>query len=199
MISRLRNIASCHFTDGSSRRHAQWLAARAEEKARAKEDADDLEFPDEVDTPRDIPARERFARYRGLRSFRTSPWDPFENLPLDYAQIFRFENYERTKRNVRRRIVEEGVQVSPVSAICMNTSLINFRQPGTRVTLFVKNVPKACADSYSPSAPFMLFGLWEYEHKQTALHFAVQRNTEYDGSVRSKVRSLAPLQAHSAH
>ncbi len=37
----------------------------------------------------DVNARTRFQRYRGLRSFRTSPWDPNEDLPRDYAKIWR--------------------------------------------------------------------------------------------------------------
>ena len=39
-------------------------------------------------------------RYRGLKSFRTSPWDSKENLPLEYAKIFQFENFARTKKRV---------------------------------------------------------------------------------------------------
>ena len=56
---------------------------------------EDTRFPDEVDTPADRSARERYARFRALKSFRTSPWDPKESLPKDYARIFQVgTNYE---------------------------------------------------------------------------------------------------------
>ena len=54
-------------------------------------------------------------------------------------------------------------------------------QPGTRVSIYLKDVPKE-------ATPLVLFSLLQHEHKQTVLNFTVQRNTEYSGSVRSKVR-----------
>ena len=81
-----------------------------------KEEEEDLEFPDEVDTPRDVAARVRFQRFRGLRSLRTSPWDAYEALPREYARIFQFEDFRRTERGVRRRAREDEAAV-PVSAV----------------------------------------------------------------------------------
>lgn len=53
------------------------------------------------------------------------------------------------------------------------------------MTIYLRDVPQEAA-SPPTGSPLVLFGLWEHEHKQTVLNFAVQRNTEYDGSVRSK-------------
>ena len=56
------------------------------------------EYPDEMDTPHDKPARQRFARYRALQSFRSSPWHPKENLPQEYSKIYQFENFGMAQR-----------------------------------------------------------------------------------------------------
>jgi pre-rRNA-processing protein TSR1 len=136
------------------------------------EESTDAAFPDEIDTPREIPARIRFQRYRGMRSFRTSPWDPYENLPQDYARIFQFEDFEKTKKKVRSIALDQGVS------------------PGQRVVVLLKGVPRTLKDWYdlqSTRVPLVLYGLWKHEHKNTVLNFTVQRNTEYHGTVRSKV------------
>ncbi|KAG0007552.1 hypothetical protein BGZ80_004520 [Entomortierella chlamydospora] len=140
----------------------------AEYLAREKENRDDMEFPDEVEAPTDVPARVRFARYRALESFRTSPWDPYENLPLDYGRIFQFENFRRTKHRVMNQAKEGGVL------------------PGVHITLYIANVPRSVMDSYSDARPFIVFGLLQYEHKMGVINFVVNRNSEYDGVVKAK-------------
>ncbi len=88
-----------------------------------KQERDDLQFPDEVDTPQFLPASQRFARYRGMKSFRNTPWDPYENLPIDYSRIFQFQNFKRSKKRALDLMLEEGVP------------------QGVRVTLEIANVP----------------------------------------------------------
>jgi pre-rRNA-processing protein TSR1 len=91
---------------------------------RKKQSQEDMQFPDEVDTPQHTPARVRFQKYRGLKSFRTSAWDPYENLPVDYARIFQFQNFKRSKKRIFDMIGMDGVPV------------------GTYVTICIKDVPK---------------------------------------------------------
>ena len=108
-ISSRRSVAFQDLDiEEEGRQLEEWREKQRLEAERERNEKEDAEFPDEIDTPRDIPARTRFARYRGLRSMRTSPWDPYENLPRDYARIFQFEDYKRTERNVKRRSEAEG-------------------------------------------------------------------------------------------
>lgn len=139
-----------------------------EEKERAKESRDDLEFPDEIDTPIDVPARQRFVKYRGLKSFRTSPWDPYENLPLDYGRIFDFQNFKRTQK----RVLEDDEGVAPFQFI----------------TISVAAVPRAFLEQHKAgfSGLLTLFGLLHHEHKTSVLNFSMTRHPTFDGVVKSK-------------
>lgn len=82
------------------------LAATLEDEEKEYE-----QFPDEVETPLNELARIRFrkcvyllspltCRYRGLKSFRTSPWPAKENLPVEYSRIFQFENFRATQKRL---------------------------------------------------------------------------------------------------
>ncbi|GBP98503.1 Pre-rRNA-processing protein TSR1 homolog [Eumeta japonica] len=86
------------------------LHEERETMKKLKEARIDEMWPDEIDTPLDMPARTRFQKFRGLESFRTSPWDPKENLPSDYARIYQFKNFDRTKR----RIINEAKEIDGV-------------------------------------------------------------------------------------
>ena len=55
----------------------------------------------------EMPARQRFGKYRGLKSWRTSPWDPKEALPQHYARIFALQNPRRTHN---RQVLSVEVQ-----------------------------------------------------------------------------------------
>ncbi|CAG0892533.1 unnamed protein product [Cyprideis torosa] len=121
---------------------------------------EDEMFPDEMDTPAEVPARERFARYRGLESFVTSPWDPKENLPQDYARIFQFKDFQRT----RKRMMKEA------------KDSIEGAQPGWYVTLHVRRAPSALLLSPpSAASPLVAYGLFPHENKLSVVNAVLKR------------------------
>ena len=127
-------------------------------------------FPDEVDTPTDVPARIRFQKYRGLKSFRTSPWDPKENLPYDYSRIIQFENFVRMKKRVFNGDDEsEGAL------------------PGWYVTVHVSNVPKSIMEHQDV---LILFGLLPHEHKMTVMNYVIKKHPSFTEPIKAKERLI---------
>ncbi|WFD30704.1 ribosome biogenesis protein tsr1 [Malassezia sp. CBS 17886] len=156
---------------------AAYREQRVAERATRRDETRERQFPDEVDTPMDMPARQRFARYRGLESMYTTHWDPYEDLPADYARLFQFDDFRRTRKSVESNAMLEGVR------------------PGARVCVWIRNVPRAAGEramrvahdgKMQQQVPFVIFGLLRHEHKKSVVNFSVSRNTEYEAPVRSK-------------
>lgn len=125
-------------------------------------------FPDEIDTPSDRPARERFAKYRGLKSFRTSTWDAHENLPADYSKIFQFENFNRT----RRRLFKTEATGAEV---------------GHYVRLYLINVPRKVFETFEgQQRPLVVYELLAHEHRMSVMNIVLKKVNSYSMPVRSK-------------
>ncbi|KAF2545235.1 hypothetical protein F2Q70_00022034 [Brassica cretica] len=144
--------------------------------------AEDEEFPDEVETPIDQPARKRFAKYRGLKSFRTSPWDPNESLPQDYARIFAFDNVARTQKLVLKQALKmEEEEEEESRDDCVPT--------GSYVRLHIKEVPLVAASKLSSivsTKPIIAFGLLQHESKMSVLRFSLKKYDGYEDPIKTK-------------
>ncbi|KAK3916328.1 Pre-rRNA-processing protein TSR1-like protein [Frankliniella fusca] len=137
----------------------------------------DAQFPDEIDTPHDMPARVRFQKYRGLQSFRTSPWDPKENLPSDYARIFQFENFDRTRKRVLDQLKDN----------CSGA------MPGWYITLVITNAPREMLENQKPGVPLVLFGLLPHEQKMSVLNLVLKRPAQMSFGLQTPIKSKEQL------
>jgi len=135
---------------------------------------EELEFPDEVDTPLEVPARERFQRYRGLRSFRTSPWDPYEDLPVEYSRIWEFEAFASTARAFRQQFIEDCYDLEDGGVSTFYCAV------------YLRGVPATVLESQPRGVPFVLSSLFPCEQKVTVVHGTVARLKENTEVIKSK-------------
>ncbi|XP_078228578.1 pre-rRNA-processing protein TSR1 homolog isoform X4 [Callithrix jacchus] len=145
--------------------------AEAKKLEKYKQERLEEMFPDEVDTPRDVAARIRFQKYRGLKSFRTSPWDPKENLPQEYARIFQFQNFTNSRKSIFKEIEEKEVEGAEV---------------GWYVTIHVSEVPVSVVEHFRQGAPLIVFSLLPHEQKMSVLNMVVRRDPGNTEPVKAK-------------
>jgi len=148
--------------------------------ARSKEE---LEFPDEVDCPLDVPAKERFQKYRGLKSFRTSAWDPYEDLPVEYSRIWEFDAFASTGRAYKQQFMDD------CDALVIPGKEGQEDETGTAAlycTLYLKGVPPTVMETQARGVPFVLSSLLQAEQKVSVVQGTVSRMKEYQEVIKSK-------------
>ncbi|KAG5983691.1 hypothetical protein E4U55_007440 [Claviceps digitariae] len=148
----------------------------AQFRSRKRDEAeDDKEFPDEIELHPNVLARERLARYRGLKSLRTSPWQEDEDRahePQDWRRLLQIPDYNSSRSRAVREALVGGVA------------------PGTRVQVHIRGHAgssiAAAAASHKPSSPITLFSLLRHENKHTSLNYLINLSNDYGKSIKSK-------------
>lgn len=140
-------------------------------KNKRSEAEDDLEFPDEIELHPHVLARERLARYRGLKSLRTSPWEQDEDRahePEEWRRLLHVQDYQASRARSIREALVGGVQA------------------GTRVHIHIKGVPSDIRASFDAARPVTLFSLLRHENKRTAVNFLINLSSDYSKAIKSK-------------
>lgn len=141
-------------------------------RARKRDEVeDDKEFPDEIELHPHVLARERLARYRGLKSLRTSVWQEDEDRahePEEWRRLLQVPNYQSSRSQATREALVGGVE------------------PGTRVQVYIKGISPIVEKTYNPKSPLTLFSLLRHENKKTAVNYLFNLSSDFTKSIKAK-------------
>ena len=139
--------------------------------SRKNEAEEDLEFPDEVELHPNVLARERLARYRGLKSIKTSHWDTSEDRPHepeDWNRLLRIPDYKIALKRANERSLVSGVE------------------PGRRVKVYLRNVPVSAKQAYNPTKSLAMYSLLPHEQKRTVVNVSMTLSSDHPQPLKSK-------------
>lgn len=143
--------------------------------SRRQEAEEDREFPDEIELHPNVLARERLARFRGLKSLKTSVWETSEDRPYepeDWRRLLQVGDYKGIKNRTLREALIGGVN------------------PGNRVDVHLRAVP---ATLRSRPQPLSLFSLLRHEHKHTAVNVNMHLSANYEEPLKSKEELIVQI------
>ncbi|KAK6438371.1 ribosome biogenesis protein tsr1 [Oleoguttula sp. CCFEE 5521] len=157
------------FLDPAPEEEAEQLAAYRKQR---REDAeDDREFPDEIELLPNVNAKERLARYRGLKSMRTSQWEMEEDRPYEpeeWSRLLEIADYKSAKARI------------------MKESLMGGVRSGTRVDIHLRVSPERVKELHASAIPTAIFSLLRHEHKRTSLNTSITLSSDYPAPLKSK-------------
>mmetsp|Transcript_6815 Transcript_6815/g.10354 ORF Transcript_6815/g.10354 Transcript_6815/m.10354 type:complete len:968 (+) Transcript_6815:151-3054(+) len=164
---------------------------------RKKDKEEELMFPDEVEVGEDENARDRYARYRSLKSFRKSYWDPKENLPDTYGTVYHFSSFKATQSDVMADM-NDVIEASNKEFYSMNKSDTNNTDEmmedmeaddnilegcvpsGTFVTIVIEGVSLSAFERVSTTSLLTAVTLLPHENKVSVLHMNLSQTTQCD-------------------
>lgn len=185
----------------------------AEEKrtllAQRKQDREsDLQFPDEVDYEEEGEARDRYARYRSLTSFRKSYWDPKENLPDSYGAVYHFSSFKATQRDVMYDmkdmtdiVMKKGCGVGVSTNDNVDADMVDSEDEeeeaiaracvpsGAYVTITLTGVPSQSYARLSPDTILTAVSLLPHENKASVLHMALSQSLKCENDPEVPIKS----------
>ncbi|KAK5136826.1 hypothetical protein LTR08_001748 [Meristemomyces frigidus] len=157
------------FPDRAPEEEAEQIAAYRQQ--RRDEAEEDREFPDEIELHPHVNARERLAKYRGLKSLRTSQWDLEEDRPHEpeeWSRLLEIADYKSAKNRVLKETLLGGIKA------------------GTRVHIYLRIDVDQKTRLQSLPAPTALFSLLRHEHKHTAVNASISLASDYPAPLKSK-------------
>ena len=157
------------FDDRAPDDEAEEIAAYR--KQRRDDAEEDLEFPDEIELHPHVLARERLARYRGLKSLRTSTWDTEEDKPYEpdeWSRLLEIGDYKSAKNRTFKESLIGGVKAG--TRVC-----VRLRVPDGQVNA-LQALPH----------PTALFSLLKHEHKRTAVNTSLTLSSDLEEPLKSK-------------
>jgi pre-rRNA-processing protein TSR1 len=175
---------------------------------RRKTHKEDLEFPDEVNVPEDMKASDRFARYRSLKSFRKSHWDPKESLPDDYSSIYHFKSFKATQRDIRADTNDVMAAANATAgnfwgsspSLAMKKMVDEYSDDdedllegcipsGSYVTLLIEQVSAKAFSRVAYQGIVCAVGLLPHENKVSVLHMGLSQSLGCDPTKDIPVKS----------
>uniref|UniRef100_A0A915CSG9 Pre-rRNA-processing protein TSR1 homolog n=1 Tax=Ditylenchus dipsaci TaxID=166011 RepID=A0A915CSG9_9BILA len=142
--------------------------------------AETSQTPSVIDTDMDCSDVEDEAgmdQFAADESFRTSPWDPKENLPDEYGKIHKFSNFKHTKKLVLTGI-KKSYRFPGETTNCIPT--------GSYLTLHILDVPSTICGSLGENAPLVIFAILPHEEKMAVVNMVLQKHPSCKVPIKNK-------------
>merc|ERR1712228_959232 len=167
---------------GLSDYNMEWIEDEKEDNDDNGMDLDnqqnDFEFPDEVETPTNVRAKDSFAQYRGLKQFYKTKWDKFELLPVEYSQIANIRDWNKAIKVTKLQNLIKSESDENEDEKADNWSI----ECGKKVRIYLKgigeDVLKRLLDAFDENKPLIAWSLLEHENKVSVCHYLVQRHND---------------------